>query len=112
MTTGISRDCAPRRFGKLDSFHRHFLWLTAVAIFILSSFESPVWSFSPDEDLTARAAVLRDACTGKILYQKESDLRLPPQSVLPCGGMVEQCSVRIRGIIHTVCQKTATRVPA
>ena len=37
-------------------------------------------AFAPDEDLTARAAVLMDAATGKILYQKEADLRLPPAS--------------------------------
>ena len=46
-------------------------------------FTTPVdstWAFAPDEDLTARAAVLMDAATGKILYQKEPDLRLPPAS--------------------------------
>jgi D-alanyl-D-alanine carboxypeptidase len=40
----------------------------------------PAWSFDPDENLTARAVVLMDAATGKIIYQKDADLRLPPAS--------------------------------
>lgn len=40
----------------------------------------PAWSFDPDENLTARAAVLMDAATGRIIYQKDADLRLPPAS--------------------------------
>jgi hypothetical protein len=39
-----------------------------------------VHGFQPDDDLTARAAVLIDAVSGKVLYQKEGDLRLPPAS--------------------------------
>ena len=112
MTTGISRDCAPRRFGKLDSFHRHFLWLTAVAIYILSSFESPVWSFSPDEDLTARAAVLMDAATGTILYQKDLDLRLPPASTTKVMTAILTLESGRKLTDTLTVSKTATRVPA
>src|ERR1043165_6543374 len=41
---------------------------------------SPALGFAPDDDLTARAAVLMDAATGKVIYQKEADLHLPPAS--------------------------------
>jgi D-alanyl-D-alanine carboxypeptidase (penicillin-binding protein 5/6) len=100
------------RFGKLDSFHRHFLWLMAVAIYILSSFESPVWSFSPDEDLTARAAVLMDAATGKILYQKDSDLRLPPASTTKVMTAILTLESGRKLTDTLTVSKTATRVPA
>ncbi|MGH7855000.1 MAG: D-alanyl-D-alanine carboxypeptidase family protein, partial [Candidatus Binatia bacterium] len=70
------------------------------------------WGFAPDEDLSARAAVLMDAATGKILYQKEADLRLPPASTtkvvtalltLESGRSLSQ-SLKV--------SKEATRVPA
>jgi D-alanyl-D-alanine carboxypeptidase len=100
------------RFGKLDTFHRHFLWLTALAIFILSSFKSPVWSFSPDQDLTARAAVLMDAATGKILYQKDSDLRLPPASTTKIMTAILTLESGRKLTDTLTVSKTATRVPA
>jgi D-alanyl-D-alanine carboxypeptidase (penicillin-binding protein 5/6) len=40
----------------------------------------PASAFDPDENLTARAALLMDAASGRILYQKDADLRLPPAS--------------------------------
>ena len=69
-------------------------------------------AFDPDERLTARAAILMDASTGRILYQKEADLRLPPASTtkvltailaLESGRNLDQ---------SLTVSKDATRMPA
>ena len=71
-----------------------------------------LWSFSPDEDLTARAAILIDSSTGQVLYQKEPDLRLPPASTTKIvTAIVTLESGRSLRDLLTV-SKTATRVPA
>jgi serine-type D-Ala-D-Ala carboxypeptidase (penicillin-binding protein 5/6) len=73
---------------------------------------APLWSFSPDEDLKARAAILIDSSTGKVLYQKEPDLRLPPASTTKIvTAIVTLESGRSLRDLLTV-SKTATRVPA
>jgi D-alanyl-D-alanine carboxypeptidase (penicillin-binding protein 5/6) len=73
---------------------------------------SSAWSFSPDQDLTARAAILMDAATGKILYQKDADLRLPPASTTKImTAILTLESGRKLGDSLTV-SKSATRVPA
>lgn len=62
--------------------------------------------------MTARAALLMDASTGKILFQKEADLRLPPASTTKVvtailaleGGRKLSDSITV--------SKEATRVPA
>lgn len=73
---------------------------------------APLWSFSPDEDLTARAAILIDSSTGKILYQKDPDLRLPPASTTKIvTAILTLESGRSLKNLLTV-SKTATRVPA
>jgi D-alanyl-D-alanine carboxypeptidase (penicillin-binding protein 5/6) len=70
------------------------------------------WAFSPDEDLTARAAVLMDATTGKLIYQKEADLRLPPASTTKImTAILTLESGRSLAEKFTV-SKEATRVPA
>ncbi|HEY7320631.1 MAG TPA: D-alanyl-D-alanine carboxypeptidase [Candidatus Binatia bacterium] len=62
--------------------------------------------------MTARAAVLMDAATGKILYQKEPDLRLPPASTTKViTAIIALESGRKLGELITV-SKAATRVPA
>ena len=72
----------------------------------------PIWAFSPDEDLTARAAVLMDAASGKIIYQKEPDLRLPPASTTKImTAILTLESGRSLAEKFTV-SKEATRVPA
>jgi D-alanyl-D-alanine carboxypeptidase len=85
--------------------------LILAILFVFAPLTS-TWGFAPDEDLTARAAVLMDAATGKILYQKEADLRLPPASTtkvvtalltLESGRSLSQ-SLKV--------SKEATRVPA
>lgn len=84
-----------------------------VLIFVVSLFFfSPVCAFSPEEDLTARGVVLMDATTGKVLYQKEPDLRLPPASTTKVvTAIVALESGRNLTELLTV-SKTATRVPA
>ena len=73
---------------------------------------APLWSFSPDEDLTARAAILVDSGTGKILYQKDPDLRLPPASTTKIvTAILTLESGRSLKELLTV-SKAATRVPA
>jgi D-alanyl-D-alanine carboxypeptidase len=62
--------------------------------------------------LTARAAVLMDAATGKILYQRDPDLRLPPASTTKVvTAIVALESGRKLHELLTV-SKMATRVPA
>jgi D-alanyl-D-alanine carboxypeptidase (penicillin-binding protein 5/6) len=73
---------------------------------------APLWSFSPDQDLTARAAILVDASTGKILYQKDPDLQLPPASTTKIlTALLTLESGRGLKELLTV-SKAATRVPA
>jgi D-alanyl-D-alanine carboxypeptidase (penicillin-binding protein 5/6) len=72
----------------------------------------PVWSFSPDEDLTARSALLIDANTGDVLYQKEPDLRLPPASTTKVLTAILTLESG-RGLRQSLTvSKNATRVPA
>jgi D-alanyl-D-alanine carboxypeptidase (penicillin-binding protein 5/6) len=83
-----------------------------LAIFFIIAPVNSAWAFSPDEDLTARAAVLMDAATGKIIYQKEPDLRLPPASTTKIvTAILTLESGRSLKESLTV-SKEATRVPA
>jgi serine-type D-Ala-D-Ala carboxypeptidase (penicillin-binding protein 5/6) len=80
--------------------------------FVLFFSVSSVWSFSPDEDLTARAAVLMDAATGKILYQKDADLRLPPASTTKVITAILALESGRKLSDSLTVSKSATRVPA
>ncbi|MGE5305943.1 MAG: SPOR domain-containing protein [Alphaproteobacteria bacterium] len=73
---------------------------------------APLWSFSPDEDLTARAAILIDSGTGKILYQKDPDLRLPPASTtkIVTAILTLESGRSLKELLKV--SKAATRVPA
>ena len=73
---------------------------------------NPVWSFSPDADLTARAAVLMDASTGKILYQRDPDLRLPPASTTKVVTAILALESGRKLTESITVSKAATRVPA
>jgi serine-type D-Ala-D-Ala carboxypeptidase (penicillin-binding protein 5/6) len=85
--------------------------LTLAFLFISASLNA-VWAFAPDEDLTARAAVLMDAATGKLLYQKDADLRLPPASTTKVVTAILALESG-RSLTQTlVVSKEATRVPA
>lgn len=96
---------------KLRSFKAlYFLFALTFSVLLVSI--SAVGAFSPEEDLTARAMLLMDARTGKILYQKDADLSLPPASttkVLTAIMALE--SGRKPKEVLTV-SKAATRVPA
>ena len=83
-----------------------------LAILYVSTPLASTWAFAPDEDLTARAAVLMDAATGKILYQKEADLRLPPASTTKVATAILTLESG-RSLSQTLTvSKEASRVPA
>ena len=84
--------------------------LLAVQVFFIAI--DPVWSFNPDENLSARAAVLMDAATGKILYQKEADLRLPPASTTKVVTAILALESGRKLTESLIVSKEATRVPA
>lgn len=73
---------------------------------------APLWSFSPDADLTARAAILIDSNTGQVLYQKEPDLRLPPASTtkIVTAIVTLESGRSLKDLLKV--SRTATRVPA
>jgi D-alanyl-D-alanine carboxypeptidase (penicillin-binding protein 5/6) len=83
-----------------------------LAIFFIAAPANPSWAFSPDEDLTARAAVLMDAATGKIIYQKEADLRLPPASTTKIMTAILTLESGHSLAEKLTVSKEATRVPA
>jgi serine-type D-Ala-D-Ala carboxypeptidase (penicillin-binding protein 5/6) len=87
------------------------LFVSALAVFLSFSVSS-AWSFSPDDDLTAHAAVLMDAATGKILYQKDADLRLPPASTTKIVTAILTLESGRKLSDSLTVSKTATRVPA
>ena len=73
---------------------------------------SLLWAFSPEDDLSARALLLMDAKTGKILYQKEADVRLPPASTTKVltAILTLESQKRFNDLLSV--SKAATRVPA
>lgn len=89
------------------------MYLSGTVIFALMLLSlTQVSAFSPEEDLTARAALLMDAETGNILYQRDPDVRLPPASTTKIlTAIVTLESGRKLRELLTV-SKGATRVPA
>ncbi|MGH7930951.1 MAG: SPOR domain-containing protein [Candidatus Binatia bacterium] len=85
------------------------LLLTA---FLILCAVSSVGAFSPEEELTARAAILMDAASGKILYQREPDLRLPPASTTKVVTAILTLESGHRLSEFLTVSKAATRVPA
>jgi len=55
------------------------MWLLWISL-LLGSFSSLAWASFPDEGLTAPSALLMDADTGQVFYQRGPDLPLPPAS--------------------------------
>jgi D-alanyl-D-alanine carboxypeptidase (penicillin-binding protein 5/6) len=111
MFTKLNRVKATRRIDRRRS-HRSYLLVPTLAFYLGSISVSVAWSFSPDEDLTARAAVLMDAVTGRILYQKDSDLRLPPASTTKVMTAILTLESGRKLTDMLTVSKTATRVPA
>jgi serine-type D-Ala-D-Ala carboxypeptidase (penicillin-binding protein 5/6) len=92
---------------------RNLLSVTlSLAVLFVFNLKNPAWAFAPDEDLTARAAVLMDAATGKILYQKEADLRLPPASTTKVATAIVALESGKNLSQKLIVSKNATRVPA
>jgi serine-type D-Ala-D-Ala carboxypeptidase (penicillin-binding protein 5/6) len=83
-----------------------------LALLVISASVNRALAFAPDEDLTARAAVLMDAATGKILYQKEPDLRLPPASTTKVATAILALESGRSLSQKLTVSKEATRVPA
>ena len=71
-----------------------------------------LWAFSPDDDLSARALLLMDAKTGKILYQKNAHVPLPPASTTKVLTAVLALESQKRSSDRLIVSKAATRVPA
>lgn len=111
MFTKLNRVNATWKFDRRRSRRSHLL-ISALVFSLGSMFASVAWSFSPDEDLTARAAVLMDAATGKILYQKDADLRLPPASTTKVMTAILALESGRKLTDTLTVSKTATRVPA
>jgi D-alanyl-D-alanine carboxypeptidase (penicillin-binding protein 5/6) len=99
--------------GSIDLRFRELIsvGLTLAVLIIFTSTDS-VWSFSPDEELTARAALLMDAGTGRVLYQKEADLRLPPASTTKIVTAILALESGRKLTESLTVSKEATRVPA
>lgn len=92
-------------------FRRTFI--ASLSLFcVLSVAATGAWGFAPDEDLTARAAVLMDAATGKILYQKDGDAQLPPASTTKVMTAILTLESGRKFSESLTVSKEATRVPA
>ena len=89
------------------------LFPTAVnlAILVIITLSTPLWSFSPDDQLTAKAALLMDAATGRILFQKDADLRLPPASTTKVMTAILALESGRKLTEKLTVSKDATRVP-
>jgi D-alanyl-D-alanine carboxypeptidase (penicillin-binding protein 5/6) len=83
-----------------------------LAVFYLAFTDKPAIAFDPDENLTARAALLMDASTGRILYQKEADLRLPPASTTKVMTAILTLESGHKLSESLIVSKDATRMPA
>lgn len=102
---------ATRRFKRQQL--QNSLWLVAALAICLGPISSSIaWSFSPDDDLSARAAILMDAATGRILYQKDADLRLPPASTTKVMTAILTLESGRKLSDTLTVSKSATRVPA
>ena len=83
-----------------------------LAVFYLAFTDKPAIAFDPDENLTARAALLMDASTGRVLYQKEADLRLPPASTTKVMTAILTLESGHKLSESLTVSKDATRMPA
>jgi serine-type D-Ala-D-Ala carboxypeptidase (penicillin-binding protein 5/6) len=88
--------------------------LTVAGLLIVCAllFNNSLWAFSPDDDLSARALLLMDAKTGKILYQKNAHVPLPPASTTKVLTAVLTLESQKRSSDRLIVSKAATRVPA
>jgi D-alanyl-D-alanine carboxypeptidase (penicillin-binding protein 5/6) len=83
----------------------------SLAILVVFASITPLWSFTPEDDLTAKSALLMDAATGRILFQKEPDLRLPPASTTKVMTAILALESGRNLSESLTVSKDATRVP-
>jgi len=83
----------------------------SLAILVVFATITPLWSFSLEDDLTAKSALLMDAATGRILFQKEPDLRLPPASTTKVMTAIVALESGRKLSEGLTVSKDATRVP-
>ena len=100
-----------REAKKLKTLNFHLIFTRFIFTYALLS-SSLLWAFSPDGDLSARALLLMDAKTGKILFQKDADVRLPPASTTKVLTAVLTLESQKRFNDLLTVSKAATRVPA
>jgi serine-type D-Ala-D-Ala carboxypeptidase (penicillin-binding protein 5/6) len=100
-----------REVEKLKTLNLQLIFTRLIFTFALLS-SSVLWAFSPDDDLSARALLLMDAKTGKILYQKDADVRLPPASTTKVLTAILTLESHKRFNDLLTVSKAATRVPA
>jgi D-alanyl-D-alanine carboxypeptidase (penicillin-binding protein 5/6) len=98
------------RIPKLLNFTPFSYFLALACLFLV--FTSSVLGFSPDEDLSARSALLLDAKSGKVLFQKDPDLRLPPASTTKIVTAILTLESGRKLDETLTVSKAATRVPA
>jgi serine-type D-Ala-D-Ala carboxypeptidase (penicillin-binding protein 5/6) len=96
---------------KLKKLNLHVIFARFIVTYALLS-SSLVWGFSPDDDLSARALLLMDAKTGKVLYQKDADVQLPPASTTKVLTAILTLESQKRFNDLLTVSKAATRVPA
>lgn len=82
------------------------------AVVLLLSFGSAAWPGFREESLTARAALLIDALTGQVLYQREPDLPLPQASTTKVMTAIVVLESGKQGKDLLRVSKFATRVPS
>lgn len=80
-----------------------FLTLLPIGIAFASGF--------PEHELTARAAVVMDAASGEVLYERQADLPLPPASTTKVLTAVLALESDLSGKELLRASKNATRVP-
>jgi serine-type D-Ala-D-Ala carboxypeptidase (penicillin-binding protein 5/6) len=100
-----------REAKKLKKLKLHAIFARFIFTYALLS-SCLVWGFSPDDDLSARALLLMDAKTGKILYQKDADAQLPPASTTKVLTAILTLESQKRFNDVLTVSKAATRVPA
>ena len=100
-----------REAKKLKKLNLHAIFAGFIFTYALLS-SSLIWGFSPDDDLSARALLLMDAKTGKILYQKDADAQLPPASTTKVLTAILTLESQKRFSDLLTVSKAATRVPA
>jgi serine-type D-Ala-D-Ala carboxypeptidase (penicillin-binding protein 5/6) len=100
------------QLGRTHKLRQGKFFSTGSVLVVVALLSSTAWAFSPDEDLSARAALLMDAATGKVLYQKEPDLRLPPASTTKVLTALVALESGRKLTERLKVSKTAPRMPA